>query len=351
MTAPPPTPFRSGAVSSPQASVLLPFKDAHPWLDDAIASIRGQTFEDFDVIAVDDGSSDGSRARVERWSAEDPRVRVFETAKGDRGIVSALELGRAQARSEFLLRMDADDIAPPGRFGAQVQLLRTRPEIVACGTPVRRFPADTLTGGGRAYEAWLNGLTTPDLLHRARFVECPIAHPTLAIRRDALSAAGGYRSGAFPEDYDLILRLVAAGGALGHAQCAPLLWRARPDSLQRTDPRYSLDAFRALKVKHLLSGPLRDDRPIVIIGSGPTGKAFAKLLIGAGRPIEAFVDLDPRKIGQTMYGAPVIAHGALGPPVGRVALSAVSGGPARSAVKRALEALNWAELTDFWAVA
>lgn len=338
-------------MSGPKASVLLPFKNALAWLDEAIASIQAQTFQDFEVIAVDDGSIDGSHLRVERWCSEDRRVRMFETDPGSRGIVSALELGRAQVKSDFILRMDADDIAPPGRFDAQMAFLKTHTEIVACGTPVRRFPTDTLTPGGRAYEEWLNGLTTPDLLHRARFVECPIAHPTLAVRTAALNAAGGYRAGAFPEDYDLILRLVAEGGVLGHTPCSPLQWRSRPDSLQRTDPRYSLDAFRSLKVKHLLSGPLRDGRPIVIIGSGPTGKAFAKLLIGAGRPIEAFVDLDPRKIGQTMYGAPVIAHDSLGSPAGRVALSAVSGGTARSAVGRALEGLNWVELTDFWAVA
>ena len=336
----------------PAASVLFPFKNAAAWVEEAAESISTQTFGDFEVLAVDDRSEDSTRERVEAWRSRDRRVRVLETLSLPKGgLVSALELARREARADVLVRMDADDIAPPGRFEAQMRLLRTTSEVVACGVPIRRFPREQLSDGGRAYETWLNSLQTPEQISRDLFVECPIAHPTLAVRAQALDGVGGYREGPFPEDYDLVLRLALAGGRLAKAACPPQLWRDHAGQLQRTDPRYSIQAFRSLKVEHLTAGPLRDHTSVVIIGSGPTGKAFSKLLRQRGKRIRAFVDLDPRKIGQTIHGAPVLDPGGLGEPAGRVALSAVSGVQARELIRGTLEGLGWTELSDFWAVA
>jgi len=338
--------------SLPCVSVLMPVRDAAPWLDEAVASVLDQGFEDFELIAVDDQSSDGSGAKLEAWSRQDRRVRVLRTSvKTGQGIVAALELARGAACGSILLRMDADDLAPPDRFGAQVELLRNAPEVVACGTPVERIPADAVTDRGHAYQEWLNSLTTPAAIHRDLLVECPIAHPTLAVRASAMESVAGYREGPFPEDYDLLLRLVENGGTLGHAPTSPLKWRDHPACLHRTDPRYSLDAFRRLKVKHLLAGPLAGRNPVVMWGAGPTGKAFARLLMQAGRPVATFVDLDPRKIGQTIHGASVVEPHGLGPPGGRLALGAVAGVGPRAEVRKALNALKWAELRDFWVIA
>ena len=148
---------------------------------------------------------------------------------------------------------------------------------------------------------------------------------------------GGYRDGPFPEDYDLVLRLLGAGARFAQAKCAPLQWRDRPGRLQRSDSRYSIEAFRRTKTRYLLQGPLAEARPVVMWGAGPTGKAFSRLFAEAGHALAAFIDVDPRKVGQEIHGAPVLDPAELGEPRGRIALGAVAGEGPRSEVRHALE--------------
>jgi len=169
-------------------------------------------------------------------------------------------------------------------------------------------------------------------------------------RADVVDRVGGYRDGPWPEDYDLVFRLWEDNGRFGRASGAPHAWRDHPGRLSRTDARYSTASFQLLKCTVLARTHLVERRP-VICGSGPTGKAFARHLERLGAPPVAFVDLDPRKIGQTIHDAPVIKPTDLGPPKGRFALAAVSGKVARAEIRASLEVLGWTELEDFVAVA
>jgi glycosyltransferase involved in cell wall biosynthesis len=164
----------------------MPCRDAAAHLPDAIASLEAQTFVDFEVIAVEDGSSDDTDAILGAWSARDARVRVLR--RPARGIVPSLVTAHAAARAALLGRMDADDVAHPERFARQVELLDRRSDVVACGTGVRYVPAGLVRDGARRYAAWLNACVDPADIDRDIFVECPIAHPTLIVRRDAFEA-------------------------------------------------------------------------------------------------------------------------------------------------------------------
>jgi GT2 family glycosyltransferase len=351
----------------PRVSVLLPCRNAAAYLPEAIASLEAQTYADFEVVAVDDGSADATAALLDAWAARDGRVRVLRTPP--RGLVPALSSALAVAAGELIARMDADDVAEPDRLARQVALLDARPDVVACGTRVRYFPRDVVRDGARRYERWLNGLTEPEDLARDIFVECPIAHPTLVVRRAALEAVGGYRDPGWPEDYDLVLRLWAAGGRLANVPAVLLRWRERLDRTSRTDPRYSADAFRRCKVHHLRRTLLRarqtagaaggegasagegPARPAVVWGAGPVGKLFARELIRQGVPLAAFVDLDPRKIGQRVYGVPVVAPAEIARFRGALALAAVGSPGAREEIRAALDDAGWREGVDYVAVA
>jgi hypothetical protein len=185
---------------------------------------------------------------------------------------------------------------------------------------------------------------------RDRFVECPIVHPTLLLRRSAFEAAGGYRDPGWPEDYDLILRLLAGGRRLSNLPEVLLHWRDRPDRLSRTDPRYRQDAFRRCKLHHLIP-LLAGFDGVVVWGAGPVGKAFARGLLEQGVALRAFVDLDPRKIGQTTYGAPVVHPDRINDYRGVFVLAAVAGEVARAEIRASLAAAGWNEDMEYVAVA
>jgi FlaA1/EpsC-like NDP-sugar epimerase len=127
-------------------------------------------------------------------------------------------------------------------------------------------------------------------------------------------------------------------------------WRERPDRLSRADPRYGPAAFRRCKAwylrEHLLEG-----RAVVVWGAGPVGKAFARQLLADRVPVHAFVDLDARKIGQTVHGAPVVAPASLDAFPGRFVVAAVGSARARAEIRAALSALGRIEMRDFCAVA
>jgi GT2 family glycosyltransferase len=335
--------------SRPLVSVLLPVRDGARHLPEAIGSLEAQTLEGFEVIAVDDGSTDETPDILGAWTAGDPRVRVI--ARPAEGIVSALERARAAARAPYLARMDADDVSEPTRLAAQLALMEADPTLVACGTGVTYFPEDRVRDGARRYEEWLNMAVSPDEIAREIFVECPLAHPTFFLSAAAVAAVGGYRDMGWPEDHDLLLRLWAAGGRLGKVPDPLLRWREGEDRLSRTHPRYAPEAFLACKVHHLRRTLLWGREGVVVWGAGPVGKAAARALLATSTPLLAFVDLDPRKLGQEIHGAPVLTVDE-GLEVRRALHVAAVGQPgARERIRATLEGGGLKELEDFVAIA
>ena len=190
----------------PSISVLMPVYNAERYLGEAIESVLGQGFGDFEFLIVDDGSTDGSLAAIRRYTAGDPRVRL--TSRANTGHIVALNEMLAAARGEFVARMDADDVALPGRFEHQVAFLREHPDVVCVGGAFQMideagrylttiYPPE---GDDRIQELALQG-------------HCPINHPSAMFRREAAIAVGSYREEmlACPEDLDLWLRLGEVG--------------------------------------------------------------------------------------------------------------------------------------------
>jgi glycosyltransferase involved in cell wall biosynthesis len=334
-------------VRDPLVSVLVPVRDEAEYLDEALRSLAAQTLEDFEVLVVDDGSVDETAEVAGAFAAADRRFRLIRQPRS--GVVAAAERARAEARGRYVACMDGDDVARPRRLELQLEALESE-DLAACGGGVSYFSTERVSDGLRRYERWLNSLTTVELARRDVFVESPIANPTLFVRRDVLAALGGYRETPWPEDYDLVLRLWASGARFRNLEHVVLDWRDHPARLSRTSPRYTVEAFARCRVHHLRSTLLGDGRDVVVWGAGPVGKLFARELMSAGVGVAAFVEVDPRKLGKSIYGVPVVAHHEDVAPAA-VALGAVAGAEARERLRELAAAHGRREGVDFVAVA
>lgn len=200
---------------SPAISAVLPVFNAEAYVREAVESILQQTFTDFELIIINDGSTDGSAAILRELAARDPRIVLVERVND--GLVSALNEGIARARADLIARMDADDVAAPERFALQYARMKAAPELGVLGSFIQLMDKT-----GSAIRLGTYPVTS---METARFLEegCPLAHPTVMMRREAVLKAGGYRRiFSHCEDYDLWLRISELGFAIANVP-KPLL--------------------------------------------------------------------------------------------------------------------------------
>ena len=269
-------------------------------------SILAQTLTNFELLAVDDGSDDDSCGRIMAKMGGDCRLRLLKP--GRVGLVAALNFGMEAAKSMLVARMDADDIMAPTRLQKQVAFLYANPDLVLVASQVRLFPQELVKDGFREYIRWQNSCLNSQDIADEIYWESPLAHPSVTFRRDEVLALSAYRDGLFPEDYDLWLRMNRAGMQM--AKIAEILvdWREGEQRLTRCDPRYAREAFDRLRAKYLAADPrLQSLRPLVVWGAGRQTRLRAKHLLARGIEIVAWIDVDPNKIGNMVWGVPVHA--------------------------------------------
>ena len=336
-----------------EVSVVMPCFNAAETLPEALRSLTGQTLIDFELIAVDDGSIDATVSILKKWAAIDDRIRpLFQSHSG---IVTALNNGWQACLSPYIARMDADDLAHPERLERQVASLDQQPEISIIACRVQSYPQDEVRQGFQVYLDWQNSLLTDQDIRREMFVESPLAHPSVVIRREWLSRVGGYQDHGWPEDYDLWLRLYLSGARFAKLPEVLLYWREHPERLTRQDSRYSLENFLRLKAHYLVRGPLKGRGAVLIWGAGMIGRRLSKHLLRQGVALSAFVDIDPAKIGHTRWGLPIIPpeelpawwQAAEDP----VVLAAVGARGARRLIREHLKGLGLREAQDWLSVA
>jgi glycosyltransferase involved in cell wall biosynthesis len=335
-------------VTLPRVSVLLPVRNAASTLGECLASLAAQTLADHEVVAVDDHSTDGSRAILEEAARRDPRVRVV--GNPGEGLVAGLNAAGKAARASLLARMDADDVCHPDRLLAQAACLRASPDLSVLGTCVRLVGTEGRSEGMHAYVRWLNRLLDHDAIVRDLFVESPLAHPSVMMRAEMLARLGGYRAFDGPEDYDLWLRAHAAGARFAKLPDVLLDWRDGPARLSRTDPRYAPARFRDLKIRALEAGALAR-RPAVVWGAGPVGKGWSRALRARGHHVAAFVEVHPRRLGARIHGVPVVPVEAAAATPGALHLAAVGQPGAREEIRRHAARLGLRDGADLIAVA
>ena len=250
----------------PRVSVLLPVRDAAPWLASSLASLARQSEADHEVIAVDDGSRDGSGELLDRAALREPRIIVRHTPA--LGLPAALNLALSLARAPWVARHDADDLSHRERFARQLAWLERHPDVEVLGTRVRLFPAGATGAGMRRWAKWHNALLDHEEMRRELLIDSPLAHGTAMIRRVTLESVGGWCERGWAEDLDLWVRLFSAGARFAKLAESLYGWRQHPGSSTRTDERYSHAKFLSLKIAALDSGLLQQGRQATLVGVG-----------------------------------------------------------------------------------
>ena len=283
-----------------RCSVLIPVRNGGRWLAESVASALSECGPEDEVVVIDDGSTDGGVEGL----PDRPDLTIIR--QEPLGIVPALERGRAACGGTYVARLDADDRALAGRLDAQIAALESDADLVAIGGRARLFVDEGVVPEGMAhYVAWVNALRDP---HPQILVESPLFHPAVTFRADAVREVGGYRSGDVPEDYDLWLRLVRAGGRLRNIDREVVAIRDHPGRLTRTDPRYRRAAFDACRRAHLAATVLSAPRRVLLWAGKQGGRPWISWLKDAGHHVVGIIDL---AAGTPRQGVPVVGAEAL----------------------------------------
>ena len=336
--------------ATPAVTVLMPVRDAADTLSECLDSIQAQRLEDFELLVMDDGSGDQSRDIVAARAASDPRIRLVAGPR--RGLVATLADGLRVARAPLVARMDADDLMDPERLGLQRDFLEANPATAVVGSRVEAFPAPGVGAGMAAYLRWQNGCVDRRSLRDEIYVESPLTHPERHV--PARRGAGGRRVPG--RGLSRGLRAVASsrppGARAGEGRSLPAALAQGEASLSRVDPRYSRDAFDRLRARYLAGdGRIGGGRPLAFWGAGRRTRQRTRHLVARGVAPDAWIDVDPRKVGGRLAGVPVEPPGWLRGRAPRpFVLSWVASHGARERIGAELEEMGYRRGEDYLAV-
>jgi hypothetical protein len=244
--------------------------------------------------------------------------------------------------------MDADDIAMPDRLTRQLHYLQHNPQIGIAGAKVKIFSSDTLGQGFQLYEQWLNSLSTSEEIERDLFIESPIPNPTAFFRREIYDQLGGYHDPEWAEDYDIWLRAHTEGIKMGKPDEVLLHWRDHATRLTHCDARYENKLFLKAKAYYLAANPhYLKNRNAIIWGTGPNGTYIHDLLITLDVKVDAFIEINPKRIGGVKRGLPVLHFDKLSQYTDALIIGAVGSRGAREEMRHALLNMGKQEGRDF----
>lgn len=328
-------------------SVIMPVHDGGHWLRPAVDSILGQRSVELELILVDDHSSDGAIAELDR---SDSRLKILESP--GQGVSAAFNHGLERSKGDFVARMDADDIALPERLATQLDYLQAEPGVGICGACVELFSEDEIADGNKRYQVLLNSCRTPGQIRRQMYIESLVPNPTAVFRREVIMQLQGYADPPWPEDYDLYLRAHELGIAMGKPKPVLLRWREHDRRLTHRDNRYQWPRFQQAKAFYLSREfARRSIESVVIWGAGPSGARFHDLLLERGIECAGFLEVHPRRIGQRKRGKPVWAIDHLAALNSEFIVAAVGAAGAREEIREFMNSHGRKEGSDWLFVA
>lgn len=283
----------------PKISVILPFYNAEGTLLRAVESILNQDYPDFELILIDNNSTDRGRELAKKLASADHRIIL--TGEKRQGVVYASNRGMKLARGEYIARMDADDKAERSRLKYQSAYLDFHADCDAVTGLVEHIAHSKKKAGFARFVDWSNSIQTYEEIYNNRFIELPVVNPTLMWRRQTAEKFGLYRAGDFPEDYEMILRWLDEGVKITKIPEVVIQWYDSDTRLTRTDENYSDKSFYRIKSRYLASW-LEKNNPfhpyVSVWGASRISRRRARLLEQYGVQLNNYIDTKKsRQIG------------------------------------------------------
>ncbi len=288
-------------------SILMPVYNEEQYLHACIRSIRHQSISDWELIAIDDFSTDSSFQILQEFAKKDQRIKCYRNK--EKGIIPALTLAYAQSKGSMITRMDADDKMHPEKLESLSALLGLNPK--ACVTAkVEYFSEEGLADGFLRYAKWLNEMVEEESHMQHVYKECVVPSPCWMMHRNTIERIGGICGAFYPEDYDMVFRLYEHKVPVKAVSNVLHYWRDHSERASRNDPHYAHQDFIELKMHYLIRCDGMDQADVVLWGAGRTGKLWAKALKDKGIDFR-WITQNEKKIGKEIYGKTIENVGKL----------------------------------------
>ncbi len=270
-------------------SVIIPVYQAEHFIHDSIKSVLSQSFTDFELILIINGNHQPTIEKINEL--EDKRIQKIYLEHAD--VVEAVNQGIEASSANYIARLDADDTMPFDRLQLQYDYLQAHPDVDVVSGKVKYLGDNTQNRGYYLHVKWLNELFSHEQMYFNRFVDAPVANPSLMIRKSVFKKGGLYKKGDFPEDYEMMLRWMHHGVKFGKVNAEVLHWRDHHARATRNHPMYSKEAFMRMKALYLSKWfeSIGRSKEILIWGNSRVIRQSANELTKVGFSIKGFIDV------------------------------------------------------------
>ena len=285
--------------TSPIISIIMPVHNTGKYLADCISSILEQSYTEWELIAVNNGSTDNSLSELKKFAETDSRIHVLHLEEAN--LLQALRKGYAISSGDYIHRMDSDDKMPVYKLKVMLEALNEsgKGSVITGGTSYFNDEGE-IGDGFLRYDKWLCEVARSNSHASEIYRECVIPSNCWLVHREDFDLVGGFTPETFPEDYDLCFRFYAHKLKIKGLDTVLHFWRDRPDRISRNWECYKDNRFFELKVNYFMQVERVQNRPLVIWGAGKNGKDLTKLFTALNQEIHWVCDND-RKIGKDIY--------------------------------------------------
>ncbi len=331
---------------TPLVSIIMAVRNTARYLPECLDSILSQSYTKWELIAVNDHSTDESRQILENYASQDIRIKCFDS-RGHR-LIPALQTGYDQSQGVLINRMDSDDKMPGDKLEVLVTewLKYGKGHVIAGGT--KHFVDNGEVGNGFVqYENWLNQVARANTYYQEIYKECVIPSHCWIIHRDDFERVNAFNPLVYPEDYDLCFRFYQAGLRIIGIDKVLHFWRDRAERISRTWEEYKDNRYFDLKFRFFYLLDRDQGRPLVVWGAGRHGKDVVKIIQKYNDEVFWVCD-NPNKLGQKIYNVSIHHYEKVKELKTPQIIVVVSSPTGKLGIRNMLQAWGKNPVEDFW---